>query len=504
MSRKLTTAEFIDKARLIHGDRYDYSKSVYTGKSKKIIVICPEHGEFTPIPSNHYRKKGSGCPKCAGVYQYDITGFIERAKKIHGDRYDYSKVNYKDSKTGIIIICPDHGEFTQIPGNHLMGKKCSYCSGKQTYPKDFFKKAAIIHNNKYDYTNSVYTGSSNNIEYICPIHGIIVQKAVNHIEGRGCNQCGNDCRKLNNEMFIKRAKKIHGDRYDYSKVDYQDHKTDIIIICPDHGEFTQRPGNHISNSAGCPRCGEIKVGLQRRSNTETFVKTLKNRFPEWNYDYTSVEYQTKNIPVTIICPKHGEIIKTPSEFLMGYGCAKCSWENARLTTDEIIKRAKKIHGDRYDYSRVNYTNNSPKIEIICSKHGIFHQWAKQHIHSTHPNGCPKCAHIVSRPSQQWLDSLNIPDDAEHREVGGLIVNRRYTVDGYDPDTRTVYEFHGDYFHGNPNNPKFPHDKINPTVGKTFGELYENTLKKKKTFLDADFRYIEMWETVWNNSLNSNR
>ena len=126
--KRSTTDDFIKKAREVHGDKYDYSKVNYVKNSTKVCIICPEHGEFWQIPSNHL--KGFGCPKCTNNHHYTTEEWIQNAKEVHGDRYDYSKVNYTNRKAKVCIICPEHGEFWQRGGDHLNGQGCPGCTGK--------------------------------------------------------------------------------------------------------------------------------------------------------------------------------------------------------------------------------------------------------------------------------------------------------------------------------------------------------------------------------------
>ena len=131
MSKKLTTGEFISKSKLIHGDKYDYSKVEYVNNHSKVCIICPEHGEFWQSPEKHLI--GQGCVKCSyierNVKKTDtVEKFIQKSKKIHGNKYDYSKVNYVNTNTKVCIICPKHGEFLITPNNHLRGKGCPKCN----------------------------------------------------------------------------------------------------------------------------------------------------------------------------------------------------------------------------------------------------------------------------------------------------------------------------------------------------------------------------------------
>lgn len=193
------TQKFIEKAKEIFPE-YDYSKSIYTKAREKLIVICPEHGEFLVSPDNHINKK-SGCPLCKGkrirktVTKKAANTFIEKAKQIHGDKYDYSKVQYIDSHTKVCIICPEHGEFWQTPNNHLSGNNCSLCSNKmisenQTKTtQQFILEATAKHRGKYSYTKTNYTRARNKVIITCPIHGDFEQIAEHHLRGHGCPYC---------------------------------------------------------------------------------------------------------------------------------------------------------------------------------------------------------------------------------------------------------------------------------------------------------------------------
>jgi G:T-mismatch repair DNA endonuclease (very short patch repair protein) len=190
MSKRLTTRQFIEKAIKVHGNRYDYSKTKYVNSQTKIIIICPIHGEFRQTPNNHLA--GYNCFKCSGNKKLTTEDFIKRAKRIHGNKYNYFKVKYINNETKVKIICPIHGEFRQTPNHHLNRKQgCLYCSGKEVFSK---------------------------------------------------------------KQFINKAIKIHDNKYDYSLVDYTNAKIDIKIICPDHGMFRQSSDRHLNRKQGCPKC----------------------------------------------------------------------------------------------------------------------------------------------------------------------------------------------------------------------------------------------------------
>ena len=260
--RKLTTEEFVNKAKKIHGDKYDYSKVVYVNAHTKINIICNLHGDFWQTPNSHLN--GSGCPHCCDFnHKYTKEEFIERAKKIHGDKYDYSKVEYVNNSTKVCIICSEHGEFWITPANHLYGQGCFKCyhdSRKNSFKynnDEIINKFKTIHGDRYDYSKTVYNGVITPISIICPIHGEFLQLPSLHMQGCGCPKCGiiksGKSKCLTTEEFIEKAKKIHGDKYDYSKVEYVDYDTPIVIICKKHGDFLQTPDSHLQGK-GCQSC----------------------------------------------------------------------------------------------------------------------------------------------------------------------------------------------------------------------------------------------------------
>ena len=218
MARKLDTNGFIEQAKKVHGDRYDYSKVEYINNHTSVTIECPVHGYIEITPQNHLR--GCGCGKCSVLLKKQnkpLTNneFIYRAKKVHGDKYDYSKVEYVDAHTDVIIGCPIHGDFKQKPGEHLRGRGCKRCGWKQDDTSSFISKAMLVHGNRYDYSLTEYTGALNKVRIICPTHGVFGQTANNHLHGQGCPKCHKMKKQKNLDDFITEAKNIHRDKYDY-------------------------------------------------------------------------------------------------------------------------------------------------------------------------------------------------------------------------------------------------------------------------------------------------
>ena len=263
MSKKVTTADFIRRGREVHGDKYDYSKAVYESAISKITIICPTHGEFQQRPANHYI--GRGCRECGGNKPLTVKRFIERAIEKHGNRYDYSNVEFAGVESKIKIICPEHGEFTQRVMVHLKGFNCPSCGRESTaqklnYSQDrFIKDSQVTQGNKYDYSQVEYINAQSKVKILCPEHGVFEQRPANHIRGIGCSKCSDliagEKRRLTTEEFIEEAKLIHGAKYDYSKVVYTTFHDKVEIVCPEHGAFWQSAVNHVKgNKSGCPGC----------------------------------------------------------------------------------------------------------------------------------------------------------------------------------------------------------------------------------------------------------
>ena len=198
------TENFINKAKQIHGDKYDYSKVEYVNNHTKVCIICPKHGEFWQEPRHHLSKHG--CPMC-GKENSDrkqsltLNEFIEKSKQIHNGKYIYDKVNYVNLKTKVCIICPKHGEFWQAPHSHLRGQGCPKCGRINYDTTTFIQKANIIHNNKYDYSQTRYVNSHCKVTIICKEHGIFEQRASAHLLGQGCPKCGNIMSKAEDEIM---------------------------------------------------------------------------------------------------------------------------------------------------------------------------------------------------------------------------------------------------------------------------------------------------------------
>lgn len=305
--------------------------------------------------------------------------FIEKAKKKHGNEYRYDKCHYVNANTKVVITCEKHGDFEQLPYAHLRGQGCPKCAG----------------------------------------------------------------RGLTQDEVIDLFRSVHGDKYDYSKVDFKKIKEKVCIICPEHGEFWQAADKHYKLKQGCPKCGHYKRNESRKVTVQSFIERANKIFNGY-YDYSKVEFKDpKNDYVTIICPKHGEFKQKIFWHLAGHGCTQCAIEKSRLTKEEFVERANRIHHNKYDYSKSVLNNTYEKMEIVCPKHGSFFQNAGTHLKGC---GCPRCGREESdaeRELYEYVCSLVGKENVIHNDR--TVLNGK-EIDIYIPSLKLGIEYNGVLWH----------------------------------------------------------
>lgn len=234
-----------------------------------------------------------------------IKEFIEKSKEVHGNYFDYSLVEYINNNTEVKIICPIHGIFKQLPRTHSSGTGCKQCKfdSYKTKEDEIIKQFIKFHGDKYNYSGVEYFGAHSKVKIICPIHGEFEQTPEKHKKGMGCKKCGIDKLTLSTQNVINQFNKIHNFNYDYSKVKYERNHQPVIIICKKHGEFKQSPHNH-KKGKGCPICNESSgernvrnwlinnnINFTSQKSFEDCISDKKLRFdfylPEYN---TCIEY----------------------------------------------------------------------------------------------------------------------------------------------------------------------------------------------------------------------
>lgn len=290
--------------------------------------------------------------------------------------------------------------------------------------------------------------------------------------------------KLNLETFIKRSKDKHNNKFTYDKTEYKYITEKLLITCKIHGDFLVYGERHlISNFGGCKKClSENRKIIKFNS----ILEKLKRKFND-KFDYSKVQYSGWDKPVKIICKKHGEFEQTIKFHLNNKnGCKHCYFESKRLTQDQFLKRAKNIF-PKYDYSNSIYIDYYKKIKITCLEHGEFITTPHTLICGKH--GCRSCGLINSsrsKSSDRWLKQFKNENIINEYYIKKL----KIFVDGYDPFTNTIYEFDGDYWHGNPK--IYDQNDFNNRCKKTFGELYQSTLKRQENIKNLGYNFISIW------------
>lgn len=452
----MTQEKFIERAKAFYGDRYDYSKVVYSGWDGEVIVIDKNTREEKTVKPkyflyDHKYKKGNPITK-----EEKANAFIKKSKEKFGDRFDYSKVIYVNSQTPVTLICKEHGEFSVDMYRHLYSKNglCPLCNkssvnGGNRQPLLFsrggvkhlsteyiIKRCKYIYADKYDYSKIEYKGgnaTTEKIEIVCPIHGSFF-KIYDNIQKRdcGCPKCAIEKRKLNSivsnaNKFIEKSKEKFGDRFDYSEVEYINSQTPVILTCKEHGvRFSTMPNVHLnSRFGGCKECHKQYIESTRSKNIKpklteeerkerrrkcektNFIERATKKFGE-RFDYSKVEYINSQTLVNIIDKKlNNETFSVkPYSFLNSVDGRPDIVKSSALATEDFIKKARKIHGDKYDYSKVVYHKTHEKVCIICPIHGEFWQEPHNHLNRFRDGcGCPKCSNAVSKLEESVINRL---------------------------------------------------------------------------------------------------
>lgn len=295
--------------------------------------------------------------------------------------------------------------------------------------------------------------------------------------------------KQTQQEFINKSISIFGNQLDYSKVKYINSRIPVVLVCKEHGDFFKKPKDHISYKSSCNICNGTEY------NTESFIKKCK-LIHEDKFLYTKVNYQGIKIPIIIICKIHGEFTQTPDKHINALqGCPRCK-KSSKKDLAYIVKMGTLIHNGKYDYSKSVYTKMFDNIIIICPKHGEFKQTPANHIN--HKQNCPACMVGKSKKEENWLNDIGLPNDFSHRTVILHINGRRLIVDGYNSHTNTIYEFYGDFWHGNPEVYK-PND-INNSNHIEFKKLYEKTLEREKYIITNGYKLVTIWEKDYDKRL----
>lgn len=406
MGKKLTQEEFIRRAKEVHGDKYDYSKTVYVNKRTNVIITCPIHGDFLQNPYNHISQK-QGCPECGKEYarEYNrqtksntLEGFLEEAKKIHGDTLDFSLItHYENNKQKIEVICKRCGRhFTTTPNSILNGHGCTHCNKKKFYR-------------------------------------------------------GKELKVLLESAF--------GLQYSYNLIDNNkeyDKDDAITLVCKKHGEFTKKV-KWLLQGWGCPECSKEKLVKTKTKSWESAEVEIRQLCGN-ALTYYKDSYVGANKPMMFKCNTCGcKFERTLNTLRYYHTCPRCTKQQISQertkTTEEFIEQAKKIYGDAYDYSETEYVASDKKVRVKCNECGrYFEVEANSHLQG---HGCPYHYTQKSKLEEELLEFIKTLTNEE------IIENYRgikeiKELDVYVPSLNLAFELNGLYWHNELNKSKNYH------------------------------------------------
>ena len=306
-----------------------------------------------------------------------------------------------------------------------------------------------LHNGKYVYDWDSYTNNHAYLKISCPTHGAFQQTPVNHARGNGCPECAKDAArakaKTQSQFLAELAAIYTDDRLDFSKVQYVNDSTKVLVTCKEHGDWWTVP-RRLLIGMNCSACKK-RVHVEKEKfdvsalTTEEFIRRAKKIHGD-AYSYDITNYVNKRTKVSIRCAIHGVFQQTPTNHLAGKGCSKCYLEQLTFSVDTVVKRFKRVHGERYNYDKVIYVNGDTPVVITCSKHGDFEQTPYFHAKG---NGCPSCSTRVSQPETDIYNHLVA------NYSGKVVRNTRSVIEGYEidlylPELKLAIEYCGLYWH----------------------------------------------------------
>jgi hypothetical protein len=388
--------------------------------------------------------RAHGCVSCNGGVKDDRASFIRKAKEKHGDKFNYDLVEYTNSLTKVKIKCSNGHIFEQTPGHHLAGDECSKCRGRH--------------------------------------------------------------RTL--EEFITLSQEKFGTRFNYSRAKFVNMGTALTLICNIGHLFETVPEVHLraESQGGCSKCAALKISEQNSYDTDEWLVLAMEKH-KGIYDYSNVAYTRSQNKVSIICQKHGEFEQQATSHLMGAGCPSCGHEKivaSKLYSEDIIQQmildCTRIHNGKYIYTQICRVAGQLYIDAQCNQHGPFTQRLWYHKNG---GGCSSCVINYSKQQIEWLTYCSISTDyIQHALNNGeyRIPGTYWHADGYAPSTHTVYEFQGDFWHGNPK--IYACTDMNPRTGTTYGSLYEKTQLKIASLKGKGYNVVELWESDWDRAKNA--
>jgi very-short-patch-repair endonuclease len=478
-ARRLTRDEFVARARKVHKAKFDYHGTNYIDARTKVIVVCKKHGPFKVAPFLHLRGAG-GCIGCKtgrltteqfiarskrlfpGKYDYAETSFALTTDTIriicptHGS-FEQLASNHLAGKEGC-AKCAYQKRFGFARQSHVKlsgrSKRSRFeLTKKRLSQEEFMERAMAAHGKRYDLSLAIYRTQYDAVSVRCGQHGLFTIAPQNLWKGGGCPNCARAergmARRLTTEEFVLRANAVHGTKYTYMNTMYTTAKTKVSVTCGVHGDFSILPSNHLAGR-GCYVCSQERQVVLLNSgarHSQEEVITRFNNVHGFKYDYSLVRYIRSIDPLQIGCPEHGLFDQAPVHHFDGKGCPKCAKEitrNAnRLNEAEVIDRFQNLHGKRFDYSRFRYKDFKTKSVIGCrdTGHGFFEMSAQAHLEG---KGCPACSQSKGeRFIDEWLRESGYKFEREFSIPSAAGARGRLRFDFLISEHKVLIEFDGE-------------------------------------------------------------
>ena len=293
--------------------------------------------------------------------------------------------------------------------------------------------------------------------------------------------------RLDQGMWVTKARATHGDKYDYTQSVYTGYKCNIQIVCPTHGVFTQLENNH-RNGCGCPKCGAETRGAARAHTWDSFVAAATDKH-ESVYTYPAQPFKNSRDKVRVVCPTHGEFTLAAYAHMAGHRCKRCAYESngtrSQIGMSEFMRRAAAVHGDTYEYPAGISGLHTP-IKITCRIHGEFLQTPHNHLAGAN---CPRCVGKVSKGEAEVLDFVrSLGHDAVSSD---RTVLAPFEIDVYVPALRVGIEYNGVWFHRDDLVGSKTRDKWarSAQVGVTLVQIFEDEWRDKRPQIEARLRAL---------------
>lgn len=374
----------------------------------------------------------------------------DEALKRMGDRHphlNFTRFEFTSPVSKSDVVCNDHGLFLSSYQELMRSTGCPTCwqcqrGGRYAVSEaEFIQRSAATHNGFYGYESCGYKGVAREVAITCPKHGVFRQLAGLHMNGRGCRRCWAEnltpSNTLTHAEYIARVSPLQAE-YDLSNVTYTALKNKIDVVCKKHGVFRPTADNFLNRQSKCPKCKAEVTSARSRLSRDVFIARFREIHSD-RFTYGDFDYSGRHTLIEVICEKHGKFKVNAQDHASGIGCAKCSKPLYDLTS--FITEARHVHGEKYNYDNVEFSNSSEKATFNCPKHGDFEQAPVYHVHQGH--GCPQCGSVGPSKGQLEVHSFlsQYTEVVLEHPIGG-----RKRLDVFLPKFNLAVEFHGLIWH----------------------------------------------------------